>query len=399
MNLPEIGEIVTPVDDPCQFNPAWRSLLANYLFSVGRWTKEGLDTLARTGCVTVTRTVTRTETVDEKQKGAKSKSKKVKKTVKKTVVEKTLRPVTPFKEHPEYRIFASDRWVATQIEWLNSAVDGSATTDNTAPYKLAQRWYEEPESEAAMRKRLEAMLLTEIGLDVIAFDLLGAPSAAVAVEAYERLYFNCRDDQFNLNQSTQLVMRMAMPYGPLKAFLRKWEHLDDDGFCEEDGRPIAKDSDVWRAVAATMGYEPLMYMWRWEGRAHGIKDRTLMHMMEVAWRASVARLMSDMFTGTISHEDTAKALAAFTMQMKFISDDKKDGGEGDDTTKALLAILEVAAPKMRALVPGSAGMITDNDIQTRIAAQQAINKQEIYDAGKQVSNEIIDAQITEAIER
>ena len=54
---------------------------------------------------------------------------------------------------------------------------------------------------------------------------------------------------------------------------------------------------------------------------------------------------------------------------------------------------------MRELVSGGAGMITDNDIQARIESQQAIDKTNIQDAGKQVANEIIDAQISEAIER
>ena len=53
---------------------------------------------------------------------------------------------------------------------------------------------------------------------------------------------------------------------------------------------------------------------------------------------------------------------------------------------------------MRVLAEGSAGMITDNEIQNRIAAQQAIDRQTIEDAGKQVSDEVIDAQILEAID-
>ena len=53
---------------------------------------------------------------------------------------------------------------------------------------------------------------------------------------------------------------------------------------------------------------------------------------------------------------------------------------------------------MRTLAEGAAGMITDSDIQNRIAAQQAIDKQNIYDAGKQVADEIIDAQIEQAID-
>lgn len=124
-----------------------------------------------------------------------------------------------------------------------------------------------------------------------------------------------------------------------------------------------------------------------------------MHMMEISWKSSISRLLSDMFTGTIAHEDVARVLAAYSSHMKYISDDRKDGGEGGEMAEAFLALLGVAAPKMRELVSGGAGMITDSDIQSRIASQQAIDKTNIQDAGKQVANEIIDAQISDAINR
>ena len=404
MDLLEYGDIVTPVDDPCQYNPAWRSILSQYLFANGRWDKDGLSYLSKTGCVTVTRTVTREVSEDDKSskshksnKSAKKKKKSNKKTV--TVTEKIYTPLHPFDTNPEYRTFALDEWIMKKLMFMNDNADGVPTTDENVPLKLAQRWYEEVDNESAMKKRIEALLLTEIGIDVITMDLIGLPSSQPAIEAYERLYFNCRDANFDPHPSTQLRMKMAMPWGPLKAFLRKWEVLDSDGFCVQDGRPIAKDSDVWKAVGATMGYEALIYLWRWERTAHGLKDTSLMHMMEISWKSSISRLLSDLFTGTIAHEDVARVLAAYSSHMKYISDDRKDGGEGGEMAEAFLSLLGVAAPKMRELVSGGAGMITDNDIQARIESQQAIDKTNIQDAGKQVANEIIDAQISEAIER
>ena len=378
--------------------------MAQYLFENGRWDKESLEYLAKTGCVTVTRTVTGSTSVVEKShkqsKGSKNtnaKKKGKRKVV--TVTEKVLRPLYPFDKFPEYRTLALDEWILRKILFMNDNSDGIPTSEENVPLKLAQRWYEDVDSESAMKKRIEALLLTEIGIDIITLDLIGAPSVQPAIEAYEKLYFNCRDNNFELNPSIQLRMKMAMPWGPLKAFLRKWETTDEDGFCEQDGRPVAKDSDVWRAVGATMGYEALIYLWRWERVAHGLKDTSLMHMMEISWKASMSRLISDLFTGNIAHEDVARMLASFTAHMKYISDDRKDGGEGGEMAEAFLALLGVAAPKMRELVVGGAGMITDNEIQSRIESQQAIDKTHIQDAGKQVATEIIDAQIADAIER
>jgi len=148
-----------------------------------------------------------------------------------------------------------------------------------------------------------------------------------------------------------------------------------------------------------MGYEALMYAWKWNRRAHGMKEDSLERMIDLSWKVSALMLLSDLFTGNMKHEDAARILAAYTAQAKKISDDKSDGGDGEDTTMALLAIMSAAAPKMRALVDGGEGMITDNDIQSRIESQLAIDKTKIQDAGKHVETEIIDAQIAEAVER
>lgn len=399
MNLPETGDITTPIDDPCQFNPAWRSIVAGYLFSVGIRTKDDLASIARSGSVTVTLNVTQEDPKEPPKpaKGKKGKAPKAKKK-RKTVEEQKVRRIHPFYENPEYRILAADPWIILQLRMFNDEIDGKPLADECVPLKLATRWYMEQDTEAAMKKRLEPMLLTTIGMDIITLDLTGLPSLQPAIEAYERLFFNCRIDNFELNPSKQLIQRFAMPWGPLKTFLRKFEEVDEDGFVIGDGRPLAKDSDVWRAIGATMGYEALMYYWRWDERAHGIQDHSIKRMIEISWKAAVGRLFSDLYTGNIAHEDAAKVLSAYTAQTKFLSDDGKEGGGEEDTTKAMLSILYAMAPKMREITAGGEGTISDNVIQSRIAAQMAIDKQGIQDAGKEVSDAVIDAQIDNAIE-
>ena len=401
MDLQETGDVTTPVDDPCQFNPAWRSMVAGYLFSSGVRIEDDFKSLAMTGCVTVTVTVTdKDDNVKQSKKTNVAKSKKkCANTKDKAVLKKVSRKIPPFDTHPEYRPYALDKWIRDMVYMMEAKIRGEHLADKHVPFRLAEKWYMEMDSEAAMKKRIEPLLLTEAPMDVITLDLIGIPSAQPALEAYEKLYFNCRDEKFNLSTSGQLVQRFAMPWGPLKTFLHKWEDLDEDGFCIQDGRPIAKDSDIWRAIAATMGYEALMYAWKWNRRAHGMKEDSLERMIDLSWKVSALMLLSDLFTGNMKHEDAARILAAYTAQAKKISDDKSDGGDGEDTTMALLAIMSAAAPKMRALVDGGEGMITDNDIQSRIESQLAIDKTKIQDAGKHVETEIIDAQIAEAVER
>lgn len=369
--------------------------MAGYLFSAGVRSKDDLKSISMTGCIEMTSC-----DVQEERPKKTAKKQKEKKRREKTAAPKKLRvPVDPFFREPKYRILANDRWIKGYIRMCEESIAGSMS-DESAPYKLAERWYMEMDLEAAMKKRIEPMLLTEIGVDVITLDLVGVPSASQAIEAYEKMYFNCRDENFERSKSMQLVLRFAMPYGPLKMFLRKWEDLDEDGFCIQDGRPIAKDSDIWRAVAATMGYEALMYVWGWDQYAHGLEDRSTKRMIELSWKAAAAKLLSDLYTGNISHEDASRVLSTYTAQLKFISDEKSGGGSRgtNDTTKALMDILYLAAPKM-VQFDASEDSARNEEIQSRIKSQLAISKQSIEDHGKQVEAEIIDAHISEAVEQ
>ena len=387
--------MTTPLDDPCQFNPAWRSIVAGYLFSFGVRGEKDLKSISMTGCFEL---ISQSSESNSSKKASKKGKKKGSQKKKEEDVHKKLHvPVEPFYSETKYRSLVNDKWISGYVQMCEESVSGKGISDASVPFKLAERWYMEQDFESSMKKRLEPLLLTDAGADIITLDLIGMPSASPAIEAYEKMYFNCRDENFERNKSMQLISRFAMPYGPLKMYLHKWEELDDDGFCIQDGRPIAKDSDVWRAVAATMGYEALMYVWGWDQQAHGLEDRSTKRMIELSWKASVAKLLSDLYTGNIAHEDAARVLASYTAQLKFISDDRQVGASGEEETSAMLAILYAAAPKMRTLVEGGSGMITDNEIQSRIAAQQAIDKTNIQDAGKQVSDAIIDAQIDNAI--
>ena len=414
MLIPEVGDIVTPIDDPCQFEPAWRSVIAGYLFSRGVRTKEDFDNITRSGSVTVNVTVSVTVTQGAQKRSTANASKhkntkKIRKDIKKngekpdrsSVTEKVSRPIEPFNIHPNYRVFASDPWIRSLVFMYNDQVDGRPLLDEHVPLRLATRWYSEPDNEAAIKKRIEPLLLTGIDMDVLTLDLIGLPSVRPAFEAYERLYFNCRDENWCINKSMQLIQRMAMPWGPLKTHLRKNEFVDDEGFIIGDGRPLAKDSDVWRAVAATCGYEALMYMWKWDRRAHGMKENSLEDMIAASWRAAVSRLFTDIYNGDIRHEDAARILAAYTAQSKKISDDRRDGaGEGSsDTTKALLDVLQLVAPKMILSSSGDGESAGNSDIQNHIMSQMAIEKQVVEDAGADVAKAIIDAQIAGAIDQ
>lgn len=390
MQIPDTGEIVTPIDDPFQFEPTWRACVAQYLFDCGVRTKDDFAGIVKFGGIPVS---LMEPSEDCRPKKGKSSTKK--RTMKRRT---SVRPVYPFNKSAEYRCLAADPWIIGLVGVLDATSRGEPSTKEDAGIRLARRWYEERDHEAAMKKRLEPLLLTGVGMDIVTLDLSGMLSAQPAFEAYERLYYNCRGDDWKINPSGQLIQRMAMPYGQPKTFIRKYEELDEDGFVIGDGRPIAKDSDVWKAIAATMGYDALIYTWKWENIAHGLKDRSLDNILDLSWKVAASRLFTALYTGDILHEDTARVLAAYTAQSKKLSDDRESrqsGGEGD-TTNALLSILRLVAPKMVSFSEKDE-QARNEEIQGRIAAQLAISKTSVDDLGEQVEAEIIDSQIKDTI--
>lgn len=380
MDLGAYGEVVTPIDDPCQFRPDWRSVVAGYLFSQGVRSKADLRHLSETGTI-----------LDRGDAPAFSDD------YEPTPDSPSLQfaPIHPFDKEEDYRALALDSWIASHIVFYNRECDGGQLSHNQKCMRLARRWYVD-DSRGAVKTRLEPLLLTDVSLDVVSLDISGGLDARPAIETYEKMYFNCRDNAGNLSKSLNLTQSFATPFGELKMFYRKNEPKDDEGNLL-DTRPLATEWDVWKSVAATMGYDVLMNMWQWQGRAHGLKNDNAEHMMEVVWRVALGRLASDMLTGMVSHEDVARNLATLTSQAKYLSDNRKTGGESEDTTRGLLAILQAVAPKMREITIGGEGAISDEAIRSRIASQRAIDAQEIEDKGRDVSTALVNEQIASAI--
>lgn len=404
MQLLDTEEVITPIDDPCQFVPAWRSIVAGYLFSMEVRTEEDLRSIAKTGSRPVKMTVIvdkDEDNVSAKPKMGRKPKPKVKKFTPKTktAVRTVYKPVPPFDTHPEYRCLASDKWIIASVISMDDCANGRPSTTVTAPLLLARRWYQEPDNEAAIKKRIEPLLLTGIDMDTITLDLMGVISWRPALEAYERMYFNCRVDNWEINPSMQLIQRFAMPWGPLKTWMREDDVVDvRSGLVIGDGRPLAKASDIWRAIAALLGYEALMFAWQWNNRCHGIKDNSVEHMIDLMWKASAARQLTDLFTGNVRHEDVARLLSAFTSQSKHIIDSRSNGASGEEgtVTKALMAVLYQTSPKM-ITIDAEEEAARNSEIQSRIQSQLAIAKQSVEDKGAQINQEVMDEQISNAI--
>ena len=160
----------------------------------------------------------------------------------------------------------------------------------------------------------------------------------------------------------------------------------------------ASPQEIWKAIAALMGYDVLMHVWMWDG--HGMSTKGADFLLDETWRAAQSRLFMSVFSDRVGHKSLGDILAAYTSQFKMLRDVREVDAGGSDTTKALMSVLYKAAPKMVGISRDVDAMSGETlAIQARISSQLAIEKKAIEDRGKSVSDSVVDAQIVEAVNR
>lgn len=259
--------IVTPLDNPAQYDPDWRNSIAMGLMESGAY-------------------------VD-----------------------------------PAYAQYTRDPWIRKQIAFLKAVEQGRPLTKEQLQFRLANIWFQENNVTGA-RFRLEPLLLTPVSYEVIALDILGDNGCddLLAIEAYEKLYFNIRDNAGRLSRSCQLRQYFAMP----------------SGIPNHDTPP----EQQWRLIAALCGYDVLMAVWMWRD-AHGLINYSQEYMLDEMWRVSQSKLFVSMFADRVGHESMAKLLASISAQQKMIQDGKKAGTSTDEEmVRAMQGILGLMSPKM-----------------------------------------------------
>lgn len=147
--------IVTPLDNPGQFDPDWRNLIAMGLMDSGG----------------------RFSDID-----------------------------------PAYARYGFDPWIRKQVAYLSALRKGAPLTGEQSRYRLASLWFQ-GNSPSDLRFRLEPLLLTAVSYRVIALDILGDAEDMATIEAYEKVYFNIRDKEGRLSRSCQLRQYFALPSG------------------------------------------------------------------------------------------------------------------------------------------------------------------------------------------
>ena len=290
--------VITPIDNPGQFDPDWRNGIARSLYEDGS---------AR---------------ID-----------------------------------PVYARYRNDPWIKRQLAYLRAIDRRSVLSRQMSDLRLADLWFR-GNNVSDVRFRLEPLLLTAVDYNTIALDILGDAEGVGAIVAYERMYFNIRDDKGRLSRSCQLRQYFALPSGEF----------------DKDTPP----EQMWKMIGSLMGYDTLVSIWLWKD-AHGIRNNSQEYLLDEMWRLAQSRLFMSMFADRVGHESMAKLLGAISSQQKLIADGKNSGMVESEMVSAVQGMLSLASPKVInavALGVDEARMV-EEATASRLRAESAVDSVEL----------------------
>lgn len=223
---------------------------------------------------------------------------------------------------PFYAHYKNDPWIKKQLAYLRALQRVTPYNKNLLDLRLASLWFQGTDV-SDVRFRLEPLLLTSVDYRTIALDILGDDTYVGAIEAYEKLYFNIRDNEGKLNKSCQLRQYFALPSGKFN----------------QDTPP----EQMWKMIGSLMGYDVLVSVWMWKD-AHGIYNNSQEYLLDEMWRLAQSRLFMSIFADRVGHESMAKLLSALSAQQKMIQEGKSGGSADTDMIKAMQGMLGLMSP-------------------------------------------------------
>lgn len=263
---------------------------------------------------------------------------------------------------PVYSRYTSDPWVRRQMAYLRAVACGRPLTREQLQLRLAGLWFR-GDQPSDVRFRLEPLLLTPVNYRVIALDILGDCEDLMAIEAYEKMYFNIRDNEGRLSRSCQLRQYFALPSGRFS----------------QDTPP----EQMWKMIGSLMGYDTLVSVWMWKD-AHGIVNNSQEYLLDEMWRLAQSRLFMSMFADRVGHESMAKLLSAISGQQKMIQDGKNAGATTDEEmVRAMQGILGLMSPRMVGAIAADVDRAKIEEASaSRLRAESAVDAVELGEVGR-----------------
>lgn len=273
----------------------------------------------------------------------------------------------------EYAPYLRDPWIRRRKDYLVKVKNRRRLSKDDHAIRLASTWYQ-GSRQSDIKARLEPLLLTPIGFDIINLDIGTELVPPETFKAYERLFFSVRQADGRQSRSCQLRQYFAMPDGKLD---RKTD-----------------DTEIWKIVGALLGYDTLVNMWLWVD-AHGIQNTSKEFMFDEMWRVAQSQIFTGMIAGRIGMEPLSKMLSSFTAQVRMTRETGSTTQQGVEMGRALMTLLGMMMPEV---INTAKDVDTNNEqitasIRNRLAAQKTISSQGIVDAGKEIGEETLNAHI------
>lgn len=260
----------------------------------------------------------------------------------------------------EFLPYKRDPWIQRQVEYLRSVRGNRPLTKEQRVLRTASTWYQ-GNRPSDVKFKLEPLLLTAVGFDIISLDIGGGVVDDEVFKAYERLFFNVRKDDGAMHPSCQLRTYFSLPDGQLG--------------------PGTPDEVIWRVVAANSGYDTLVTMWLWND-AHGLQQTDPGYMLKETWRAAQAQMHRDIIGHRVGHMHMTMLMDKITAHERMRHECMGAVDQETEMLKVALNLLQLTQPQMitAAKTVDESAQITAA-IQGRLLAEGNVAKQAVVDAG------------------
>jgi hypothetical protein len=249
---------------------------------------------------------------------------------------------------------ANDPWVQAHSDYLQLNMefyDGEVPDPALRPHHIAAKWHLSDNINDP-RFRIEPLLLTGATYGIIAAD---TGFREDAIEAYEKLFFNTRNEDGSLKKGCYHRCRMA--------------------FDENDQMTEATAQDVvWKMAGFTLGYAGLVKLWRWDKDATGLEG-SKQGVFDELWRIAQSILLNRTLRNQVNAFDLNNMMGNYIQNERMRFDTRQETGDAMAGTEIALGMLRACRPHVteKARCQDADHIIAETErITERLAAQKAI---------------------------
>jgi len=223
-----------------------------------------------------------------------------------------------------YKEYQKDEYIRKQAEYLKAVKEDKVTKEQDA-YRYAHRWSLQ-KTHSNSKYKIEPLLLTPVSTTTIAKAMSGKALSKDPFEMYERLYFNIRDENWDLNSSCHLRMYFALP----------------------NEAKVTRDTDIpelWKVVGVQGGYMGLCRLWVWHS-APDVEDFDSRYLAQEAWRTAQATMLERIVKGQMKDFDLINWAGKFTESERLRNETNGTDTGANKMATMLLDVLSHAAPEV-----------------------------------------------------